>query len=63
MITVVAKSKTGQIVTFEFVEIVSIDGQPYVRQASDMEFRNIVADLAGRVAALEAVIANSQESN
>lgn len=54
MITVTVKTKSGAVTDLQFEEIVSIDGQPYVRQVSDMEFRNLVASLIARVEALEA---------
>ena len=58
LITIEAKTKTGNIQQFQVAEIISIDGQPY-RPASETEqIRQLVNHLSGRVAALEAILSN-----
>lgn len=56
MITISAKSRTGSVVEFKVEEIVSIDGQPYVRQATETEVRNHIAGLTLKVAAIERLL-------
>lgn len=56
MITISAKSKTGSVVEFQVEEIISIDGQPYVRQATETEVRNHLAGLTLKVAAIERLL-------
>jgi len=53
MITIQAKSKTGQLVDFEVDRIVSIDGEPYTASAS--EIRDHLMVIEGRVQALETI--------
>lgn len=51
LIEIKAKSRTGQVVTFQVTEIISIDGQPLTFGAEDVRVQ--LLRISERLAALE----------
>jgi len=58
LITIQAKSKTGQILELEVERIIAIDGEPFT--ASSGQIRDHLMIVEGRLQALETIIGNQQ---
>ncbi len=56
IITVVARTKSGHVQTFECTEIISIDGRPYIADVVDVgDLVAAIADLQSRMQIMESI--------
>lgn len=56
LINVKMKSKTGQVIEIQVVEIIEIDGHPYCPADDVTNLKALVNHLSGRVATIEALL-------
>jgi hypothetical protein len=57
MLNIQLKSKTGQVIQIQAMEIIAIDGIPYRPMNSVDELREHMIHLDGRVSAIESILA------
>jgi hypothetical protein len=56
LIEIVAKTKSGGVMPFKVLQIISIDGKPYGDPSDVQAIRDFVNHLAGRVSTCETVL-------